>query len=68
MESRLYVCPKYEKNVKSTSRLTKYVHVCKIPNFLLYCQSLNSKQMLDYNKIILLDLLLNNNKKDISSK
>lgn len=68
MKSRLYMCPRYKKSVKSISSLIKYVNVCKIPNFLLYYQFLNSKLVLNYNKINPLDIPSDNNKKDISSK
>ena len=38
MESRLYACPRYGKDVKSTSGLTRYVNACKILITLPSCQ------------------------------
>lgn len=65
MESRLYICSRCGKVVKSTSGILKHDIVCKISIFLLYCQTLNPEPVLDYNTIHLLNLPSNNNKEDI---
>lgn len=51
-----------------TSSLTRYINICKIPNFLLYCQFLNPELVLDYNTTNFLDLPSDNNNKNISPK
>ena len=66
MELRLYACPRCGKEVKSISGLKKHINSCKIPNSLPYCQSSNSKLVLDYNATNPLDLPSNKNKEDIS--
>lgn len=66
MKSRLYLRSRYKKSVKSTNGLTRYVNICKISNFLPYCQFLNLKPVLDYNIINLLDLPSDNYKYNIS--
>ena len=66
MESRLYVCPRYGKGVKSISGLTKYVNACKILISLPCCQSSNPDPVLDYNKTNLLNLPSDNNKESIT--
>ena len=65
MESRLYVCPRYGKGIKSTSSLTRHVNVCKIHICLPYYQSLNPNPVLYYNMTNFLNLLLHNNKESI---
>lgn len=66
MKFRLYVCLKYEKGIRSIIKLTRYINVCKILNFLLYCHLSNPEPALDYNTTYLLDLLSDNHKEDIS--
>ena len=66
IKSRLYPCPRYKKNVKSTSGLKRYVNVCRIPIILLSHQPSNPKPILDYNIINLLNLPSDNNKEYIS--
>ena len=67
MKSRSYMCPRYGKDVKSTNNLIRDMNACKIPITLLSCQPSNPELVLDYNTTNFLDLLLNTNKKDISS-
>lgn len=45
--------------------MTKYIKAYNIPIFLLCCQSLNSKLLLDKNTINFLNLPLDNNKQNI---
>ena len=66
IESRLYLCPKYGKDIKFTSGLTRHVNTCKIPISLPCYQLSNPDLILDYNTTNLLDLLLDNNKKGIT--
>ena len=68
MKSGLYVCPRCGKDVISTSGLIRHVNICKIPIFLLYCQSSNSDLVLDYNMTKHLDLLSDTNKQGITPK
>lgn len=68
MESKLYVCLRCGKSVKSITGLIRHVNACTIPNSLPYCQSLNSKPMLNYNKTNPLDLPSKKHKQDISLK
>ena len=65
MESRLYVCLRCEKGVKSTSGLTRHVNICKIPISLSCCQLSNPDPILTYNITNPLNLPLDNNKKGI---
>lgn len=46
--------------------MIKFVNIYKILNFLLYYQFLNLKLVLNYNITNFLELLLNNNKKNIN--
>ena len=66
MESRLYVCPRCGKGVKSTSSLTRHVNACKIPISLLCCQSSNPDLVLNYNTTNPLDSPSDNNKEGIT--
>ena len=61
------MCPRYRKDVKSTSSLTNHVNVYKIPIILPSRQLSNPKLVLDYNITNLLELLSDNNKGDINS-
>lgn len=65
IESRLYIYVRYGKAVKSINGLTRYIYICEIPIILLYYQSLNLEQVLEYNIINSLDLPLDNNKKHV---
>ncbi len=49
MESRLYVCPRCGKGVKSTSGLTRHVNSCKIPVTLPSCQPFTPVPILEHN-------------------
>ncbi len=49
MESRLYICPRCGKGVKSTSGLIRYVNVYKIPITLPSCQLSTPAPILEYN-------------------
>lgn len=62
---RLYTYLKCKKVVKYTGSLTKYINACKILIFLSCWQFLNLKPVLNYNITNFLNLLSNNNKKDI---
>ena len=66
MESRLYVCPRCGKGIKSTSGLTKHINAYKIPISLPCRQLSNPDRILDYNMTNLLDLPSDNNKKGIN--
>lgn len=68
MRSRLYFYLRCGKNVKSTNNLIRYINIYKIPIILLSCQFLKLALILKYNTIKDLDLLLDNNKKDLSPK
>lgn len=66
MKPKLYICLKYEKNVKFISDLRRHMNAKKISLFLIYCQLFNSD--LDYNTINLLNFLLNKKKEDATSE
>ncbi len=66
MESRLYTCPRFGKDVKSTSGLTRHVNACKIPITLPSCQSSTPTLILEYNMTNHPDLPSDYFKKDIS--
>lgn len=66
MESKLYICPRCEKSVKSTSGLTKYVNAYKIPITLPSCQPLEPTVILEDNMTNRPDLPSNNNEESIS--
>ena len=66
MESRLYMCLRCGKGVKSTSGLTRHVNACKIPISLLFRQSSNPDPVLDYNMTNPLDSPSDNNKEGIT--
>lgn len=68
MESRLYVCLRCGKNVKSINGLTKYVNVCKIQIILLYYQPLKLTLILENNMNNCPNLPSDNNKENISPK
>lgn len=63
IESKLYIYLKYKKVIKSKSDFTKYINAYQISIGLLCYHKLN--QVLKYNTTNLLNLLSNNNKKDI---
>lgn len=58
---------RYRKVVKSINNLIKCVNICKILISLLYYQLSNSKPVLNYNMTNSLNLLSDNNKKNIRS-
>lgn len=64
-ESTLYICLRYEKNVKSTGDLIRYVNVYKNQITLPSCQSLNLSLILEDNITRYLDFLSDNNEKNI---
>ena len=66
MESRLYVCSRCEKSVKSISGLTRYVNACKISITLPSRQPPKRTAILENNMTHRLDLPLD--KEDISPK
>ncbi len=66
MESRLYVCPRCGKGVKSTSGLTRHVNTCKIPVTLPSCQPSTPAPILQYNTNNHPDLPCDYFKEDIS--
>lgn len=68
MRSRLYFYLKCGKNVNSTSNLTRYINAYKIPIILQSCQFLKLVLILNYNIIKNLNLLSDNNKKNLSLK
>ena len=68
MESRIYVCRRCEKGIKSTNGLTRYINACKIPISLPCCQLSNSDLVLNYNMTNPLSLPSDNNKESITSK
>ena len=66
MKSRLYVCPRCGKGVKSISGLTRHVNACKIPISLPCRQLSNLDPALNYNTTNPLDLPSDNNKESIT--
>ena len=66
MESRLYICPRCGKGVKSTSGLTRHFNVSKIPITLSSCQRFTLAPILEYNTTNHPDLLSDNFEEDIS--
>ena len=66
MEFKSYTCPSCKKHVKSTSGLTRYINICKIPIILPSYQSSILALILDYNTTNHLDLPSNNFEKNIS--
>lgn len=66
MKSRLNICPRCRKTVKSISSLTKYVNACKILVILPSRLFLKLEQALKYNNTSnLLDVPSNNNKENL---
>lgn len=66
MEFRLYIYLRYKKTIKFISGLIRYINAYKILIALPYCQLLiKLEQVFEYNIINSLNLLWNNNKKDI---
>ncbi len=68
MESKLYACPRYGKNVKSTSGLTRHINACKIPLILPSCQTSTPAPILKYNTTNHSDLPSNYFEEDISPR
>lgn len=68
MKSRLYACPRYRKIVNSTSGLTRYVNICKIPITLPNGQASKPTVILEDNTTNWLDLPSNNNEENISPR
>ncbi len=66
MESKLYVCPRCGKGVKSTSGLTKHINACKIPITLPSRQPLEPTVILEDNTTNRPDLPSDNNEESIS--
>ncbi len=67
MESRLYICPRYGKSVKSTNGLIRHVNACKILVTLPNCLPSTPVLILEYNTTNHSDLLSGYFKEDISS-
>lgn len=44
IKSRLFMCLRYEKVIKSTNSLIRYINICKISITLLDYQSLNKPE------------------------
>lgn len=64
IKSKLNICPRYWKAVKSISDLTKHINACKIWVPLPSCPFQKLELVLKYSNILsLLDVLLDNNKK-----
>lgn len=66
MEFRSYLCPRYRKDVKFSSNLTKHINTYKILITLPSCQPSITALILEYNITNHLDMSTNNFKKDIS--
>lgn len=62
------MCPRYKKDIKSTSNLTRYVNACKISIILPSCQSSILALILEYNPTNYLHLPLDNFEKNIGLK
>lgn len=66
IESRLNICLRYEKTIKSTSSLTRYVNTYRILVVLLFCPLSKSKQASKCNNTSnTLDVPLYNIKKNL---
>ncbi len=68
MKSRLYVCPRCGKGVKSTNSLTRHVNAYKIPFTLSSRQPFKSAAILENNTINHLNLPSDNNEEGISPR
>lgn len=66
MQSKSYAYPRYRKDVKSTSSLTRHINSCKISITLLSHHFSKAIAILEYNVTNSPDLLSKNNEEDIS--